>query len=175
MRNKTWTGGTTVLAFLLLSSLSGCGGMPIQFTKAAEAQDGPRARLRVLEASAFIDGIPGKSCVDWDTPGAGTVVGGLFGSRGYRGRSLGIPGGPADKDAAAGLAVAANVPYTLVLSTGPESSVSCRVAGSFVPEADKDYEARMRLDLRNKVCSMQVVELGALPRPVPVQRAERCK
>lgn len=170
-RSRSWL---LSLGLLAISALSGCAGIGTQFRPVAEPTDGARARLRVIGGGAFIKAVPGKSCIDWSSPGAGTVIGGIVGSNGYRGRSLGMPDAPAKMDEAAELTVAAGEPFTLALVTGSESSLSCFIAGSFVPEAGKDYEARMQLDVRNKMCTMRLAEIGANYHPLPVQRAKSC-
>ncbi|NUU00760.1 hypothetical protein [Herbaspirillum robiniae] len=160
--------------------LSGCADLGTQFKAADEPKDGARARLRVV-ANMLVKAVPEKACIDWSAPGAGTVFGGIFGSSGYRGRSLNMPGAPRDGKSAGELYVTADKPFTLVLLTTPEGVAyngrlyQCSVSGSFVPEENKDYEASIFIEPAQKSCSIKVVELGSPSVPVPVKNAERCQ
>ena len=158
----------------LLFVLSGCAGITTQFVSLQEPQSGDRARLRVI-ANHLVKAVPGKDCIDWSAPGAGTVFGGIVGSKGFRGRSLDMPAGlnQADRNSTAEMYVAANQPFTLVLLTTLEAPVQCSVAVSFTPEADRDYEAVARLT--RAVCSISVTQIGEGSAPVSVEKADRCK
>ena len=164
------------IAALTSILLIGCSSMGTQFKAAEEASaDVPRARLRVV-ANGFVKAIPNKSCIDWNAPGAGTVFGGVVGSSGYRGRTLNIPlppGGVKSSDMAE-FYVAANQPITLVFLTGPDSAYSCSVQGSFVPEAEKDYEASLMLNARKRVCRLMLNEIGTNRIPAKVFSASNC-
>jgi hypothetical protein len=171
----------SLLALFIASAalLAGCGSISTQFKAASEpAETDARARLRVV-AHSLVKAVPGKTCIDWSAPGAGTVFGGMFGSSGYRGRSLDMPSPIGNKRSAGELYVAANQPITLAFVTTPEGipcgvgrTCHCSVAGSFVPEKDKDYQAVLQL-LGNQ-CSFAVRELDADGTPVTVTPAVPC-
>lgn len=152
---------------LMVTLLAGCGALPMQFKAAEEPTDGDRARLRVI-ADGFVRAVPGKRCIDWSAPGAGTVFGGIVGSSGYRGRSLGMPAGrQLSNDSKAEMYVAANRPITLVYMLGPENRYRCSVAFSFVPEKAQDYEASIQVDppycrgvVRSLTNSEAIVKIG---------------
>ncbi|MBV8250347.1 MAG: hypothetical protein JO200_18100 [Comamonas sp.] len=163
-------------AFMTVISIAGCGSIGTQFTTLAEPDSGDRARVRVVQAaSAFVRAVPGKSCLDWSTPGAGTVIGGMVGASGYKGRKLDMPGTDLSKQfTSAEMYVAANKPITFAMLTGPESSLSCSVAAAFVPEKDKDYEVFFGMDRR--VCVARVVSLSDPTTKVDFSRPEgSCK
>ncbi|MFN3296943.1 hypothetical protein [Caldimonas sp.] len=159
--------------------LTGCGSISTQFKTASEpAETEARARLRV-KANSLVKAVPGKSCIDWSAPGAGTVFGGMFGSSGYRGRSLDMPGTTSDRTSFGEMYVAAGQPITLAFLTTPEGigcgwgrACHCSVAGSFVPEPGKDYEAVLRLFPSQ--CTLDVRELGEDARPVVLNPATPC-
>lgn len=176
MRNLSRSFLLMAATFVAALFLSGCADLSTQFTKMAEAQGGERARLRVV-ANQLVKGIPGKDCVDWSSPGAGTIFGGIVGSSGYRSRSLNMPQGQYRMDSSnfGEMYLEAGKPFTLVLITTPESRVSCSIAGTFIPEANKDYEAGVHVDVRNRRCSMHLYELGEPNKEIAIQEAKRCK
>jgi len=157
----------------------GCTSIKTQFTAAEEPTDGDRARLRVI-SNTWVKAAPNRSCLDLSAPGAGTIFGGVFGSSGYKGRSLNMPGLKNKKDEVGELYVAGDKPITLELMTTPEGvgykgrAYSCSVVGSFTPQKNKDYEAKLILDPVAERCTIAVVELGAVNQPVQVMPAEYC-
>jgi hypothetical protein len=155
---------------------SGCGHLSTQFKPMSEPQEGvPRARLRVL-ANALVKAVPERDCIDWRTPGAGTVFGGIVGSSGYRGKSLDMPFKPRASASDYGeMYIAAGKPITLVFLTTPESNYRCSVAGTFVPEKDKDYEARLWLNSSVGQCVIDIGQLGETPLPINVKAASTCR
>ncbi|MFV8630664.1 hypothetical protein ACNRDB_14445 [Ralstonia pseudosolanacearum] len=160
-----------IVAICVASALSACSSLSTQFKSADEAVDGPRARLRV-SGNVLVKAVPNKDCIDWGAPGAGTVLGGIVGASGYRGRSLGMPGAEKLGRTPMGeLYVAAEQPYTLVLLTTPESRQQCSVAATFVPKADVDYDARLILEKGACVASVSTVS-GA---SVQLTRAQSCR
>ncbi|MDR2239547.1 MAG: hypothetical protein LBE33_03825 [Zoogloeaceae bacterium] len=151
MRNFFWVPSI----FLLFS----CASISTQFTPFEEPASGDRAKVRVI-GNALVKAIPGKNCVDWSTPGAGTVLGGIVGSRGFHGRSLGMPPGrDASKVDTAEFYAEAGKPITLVVMTTPEFRYECSATVSFIPEKDKNYEAQMMVYLTK--CSADVITLDA--------------
>ncbi|GAB2877195.1 hypothetical protein GCM10027046_01280 [Uliginosibacterium flavum] len=136
----------------------------------------PRAKLRVL-ANSWVKGIPNRDCVDRSAPGAGTVYGGLLGSDGYKGRSLDMPFRPTSVNASniAEMYVAADKPIALSLVVADGAYVICILSGSFVPEKDKNYEARLFWDWSQKKCTFNLDELGDLKIPVKISKADSCK
>jgi len=170
--------------FLLffVAVLGGCGSLETQFKQASEPmEDQPRARLRII-ANSLVKAVPGKSCIDWSSPGAGTVFGGGFGSSGYKGRTLNMPYPPNVKKSEMGeLYVSADKPLTLAFLTTPEGISSggrtyhCQVSGTFIPGKDKDYEASLILDPAKSQCFFGLTELGENRSPVPITSASLCK
>jgi hypothetical protein len=169
-----------LIAVLFALPVLGCSSLSTQFKAAAEPAEGDRARLRVI-ANVLVKAVPNKSCIDWDSPGAGTVFGGIFGSSGYRGRTLNIPALNANKNDMGEMYVSADKPITLVMMTTPEGVgykgrlYSCSVSGSFIPQKDRDYEAKLLIDPQKDRCSIEVMEIGAVNVPVIVHQAEMCQ
>jgi hypothetical protein len=157
--------------------MTGCSSIKTQFSAAEEPSDGERARLRIT-ANMLVKAVPNRNCIDWNAPGAGTVFGGIVGSSGYRGRSLGMPGTPAKGDGSGEMYVRAEQPFTLVLQSTPESRYRCNISGFFVPKANQDYEAVLnqgRLDLNHSVCTLRIINLNAPDQPVDFERAPICR
>jgi hypothetical protein len=155
---------------------AGCADMSTQFKQVAEPQEGmPRARLRIF-SNSLVKAVPEKDCIDWSAPGAGTVFGGIVGSSGYRGKSIGMPFKPqADTSDFGEMYIAAGKPITLVFLTTPENRYRCSVAGTFVPEKDKDYEAKLWLTPSESQCVFRLSQLGETPVPIKVISASACK
>ncbi|HXU93353.1 MAG TPA: hypothetical protein VFP33_06825 [Gallionella sp.] len=155
--------------------VAGCADISTQFKQVSEPQEGvPRARLRIL-ANSLVKAVPEKDCIDWSAPGAGTIFGGIVGSSGYRGRSIGMPFKPANTSDFGEMYIAAGKPITLVFLTTPENRYSCSVAGTFVPEKDKDYGAELWLNPSERQCVFRLSQLGETPLPVKVISASACK
>jgi hypothetical protein len=171
------------LRFALVASVAGCASLSTQFKQASEpSETEARARLRII-SNSLVKAVPGKSCIDWDTPGAGTVFGGIFGSSGFRGRLLNIPhlGAGKPESESGEMYVAAEKPLTLVFLTTPEGISSggrtyhCSVAGAFIPQRNKDYEAELRLEPSSKQCIFKLSELAQAHIPIVVTPATWCK
>ena len=160
------------ISVVLFALLGGCGSLSTQFKAASEPPETEaRARLRVI-ANSLVKAIPGKNCIDWNAPGAGTVFGGIFGSSGFRGRSINMPSPAADKRGFGEMYVAADQPITLVFLTTPESRYHCSVAGSFVPQKNRDYEAELMLTPSE--CFFKLREIGEKVEPVAISKAVSC-
>ncbi|MDR0633641.1 MAG: hypothetical protein LBF91_01520 [Azoarcus sp.] len=133
--------------FLIAVILAGCGSMGAQFASIGEVSESePQARLRVLGGGGFVRGVPDSNCLDWSKPGAGTIIGGLVGSSGFRGRSLDMPN-PERREGKpfAEIHVAAGKPFALAFMTGPEARYSCALSGVLVLDEGQDYEAEARM------------------------------
>jgi hypothetical protein len=172
---KKWIKGLSAL--LLAATLGACGSMGAQFASIDEARStAPQARLRVLGGNGFVRGIPEANCLDWSKPGAGTIIGGLVGSGGFRDRSLNMPdaqrigGSPF-----AEIHVAAGKPFVLVFMTGPESRRSCSIAGTFIPEEGQDYEAEAQMGSNECHIRIQKYTATGTWEPVFIQRASSCR
>lgn len=163
------------LISLLTLVLAGCAALSMQFKLFSEPKENePQARLRVL-ANGFVKAIPNKSCIDWDAPGAGTVFGGIVGSSGFKGRSIGMDNPRGYRaERAAELYVAAGKPLVLAFSTGQENMYVCQVAGTFVPEENKEYEAELILSESNRKCQFTLREIGEKERSIRVEYAGTC-
>lgn len=174
MLDKPWIGS---LAAVLL--LAGCSAAGTQFSKMAEPQEGERARVRIA-ANMLVRGMPETDCVNWQQKGAGTVFGGIVGSSGYRGRSLGMPNPNGYKGRGMGeMYVRAGAPVTYVLSNTPESRMLCNVAVSFVPQAGRDYELSMATEMvgsQRSRCSARLTDISdGRSVPVEIKEARACR
>lgn len=152
----------SLITLLLPILLSGCAGIETQFTKMSEPQSGERARIRVT-ANMLVKGIPNSACVDWSKAGAGTIFGGIVGSSGYRGRSLGMPNpeNVSSRNSGEFYAVA-NQPISLVLLNTPDSRMRCSISGNFTPLAGKDYQVDLATSKVNRIkslCKMRIREI----------------
>ena len=163
------------LAYLGILCLFGCASIATQFVKMAEPDDGPRARLRIT-ANMLIKGVPNTDCLTlsaWGKPGAGSIFGGIVGSKGYRGRSLGMPNPEKiDLEDSGELYVTANQPIAIALVPTPETALRCSISGSFVPEDGKDYQIDLKTDSYGSdksICTMLLREItpqGLIPLPI---------
>jgi hypothetical protein len=162
---------------LLAGTLTACGNIGAQFSPIGEANEGaPSAKLRVLGGGGFVRGIPESNCLNWSKPGAGTIIGGIVGSNGFRGRSLDIPDMERIGNSPfAEIRVAAGKPFVLTFMTGPNLVRSCALSGSFIPEEGQDYEAEARI--AGRVCHISVQKHTAAGtwETVPIQRATFCR
>ncbi|MDO5069686.1 MAG: hypothetical protein Q4D78_05725 [Neisseria zoodegmatis] len=137
----------------------------------SEPSDEPRARVRI-SANMLIKGVPDSDCLDWQKAGAGTIFGGLVGSKGYRKRVIGMPnpqGLPAKHSGE--FYVRAGKPVAFQLINTPESRMRCEVAFSFVPEVGRDYDIvmgtevveegkrRMLFKQKYSLCTAQVFDI----------------
>lgn len=139
-----------------------------------EPVGGSQSRLRVIADSGVV-AIPERDCLDWSAEGSGTAyANGMLGSKGFQGRSLGMPNPPSSDLSSMGeMYIAADKPITLhYLYNG---SYRCIISVSFTPKAEKDYEAMMKYDSKLNTCYALVSTLGLTREPVQVTRAERCK
>jgi len=165
---------TRCCALALTACLSGCGGMFLQFRPFAEPPDtADRARVRIV-GNTLVTAMPNSSCSNPSVEGAGTILGSFFGSNGFRERSLGMPGSASVSGDAGEFYVAANAPLTLQLLTTPESRWQCRIAVSFVPEKDQDYEATMLLH-NSGICTARIVSLSQPEKKVAFQKVDACR
>lgn len=160
-----------LLLFVLL--LTGCGTTKTQFSPMAEPMAGDRARLRVITNWA-VRGFPGLPCVDFHSPGAGTAIGGLLGTDGFKNRSLGMPAGMASPDMKSGeMYIEAGKPITLFLAS--DQPLYCQVGMTFVPQKDQDYEAQLVLDRPSASCSANVISLSEPATKIEVRSVGFCK
>lgn len=165
-------------AILIISAplFTGCASQMTtqQLYAMKEPVGGSQARLRVIADSGVV-AIPERDCLDWGAEGSGTVyANGILGSKGFQGRSLGMPNPPnSDLSSMGEMYIAADKPITLhYLYSG---SYSCIISVSFTPKAEKDYEATMKYDSKLNTCYALVSSLGVTREPVQAKRAERCK
>ncbi|WP_028534392.1 hypothetical protein [Paludibacterium yongneupense] len=152
----------------------GCADLSTQFKAAEEPADGPRARIRIV-ANALVKAVPGKNCIDYHTPGAGTIFGGIVGSRGYRGRSLNIPNAESfDASSMGEMYASAGKPIALQFLTTPESRYSCGVGVTFTPKVDHDYQVKMILDPSHMECTAEVRSLSDPNEHVDMHPVDSC-
>jgi hypothetical protein len=159
--------------------VAGCSSLGTQFSAMDEPSDGARARVRVT-ANMLVKGVPESSCLNWRKPGAGTIMGGIVGSSGHRGRSIGIPNPDnLPQEDSAEFYVRAGEPIAIQLINTPDSYMRCGIDITFVPKEGADYQVvmvtrKIKTELRRSRCSASVQEIteeGLIP--VPTQRADR--
>ncbi|SUO97075.1 hypothetical protein [Suttonella ornithocola] len=168
------------LYIITLLGLTACADIGTQFTQMSEPNNGERARMRVT-ANMLVKGIPDSSCINWSKPGAGTIFGGIVGSSGYRGRSLGMPN---PNNIALGrhsgeFYLTANQPFTVVLLNTPDSRQKCQIGLTFTPEPQHDYDLLMQTadkDLTHSICSAIIYDITNNQNiPVKAQKAQKCQ
>lgn len=168
-----------MIAILILSSslVTGCSEITTQLKPMEEPIGGSRSRLRVI-SDTFVKAVPERDCIDWSSHGAGTVFGGMAGSNGFRGRSLGMPNPPStDLSTIAELYITADKPITLFYNYGGgvQGGYHCSFAVSFKPNIGKDYEAKFQFDEKSRQCFVIVRTLGQIQETVQVTSAQQCK
>lgn len=136
----------------------------------AEPTDGPVAQLRIL-ANGMVRAVPGQSCVDWRSPGAGIMIALRKGFTSHNGRDLGMPKtryfskpvGLLGALLEAELRASGNKPITISFdSEGYQSGIyrhSCNSSFSFIPKQDSNYQILL-VDTGNE-CLVEVRELRA--------------
>lgn len=165
------------ITFILSTIIvSGCSSMITtqQFKPMVEPEDGSRVRLRIISDSAVL-AIPERDCLDWGAQGSGTAfaTGGL-GSKGYQGRSLGMPDPQTSASSTMGeMYIAADKPITLHYIYG--ANPSCTNPVWFIPKEGKDYEAIMKFDANTRTCYAIITTLGQVRESVKVNHAQVCK
>ncbi len=167
-----------IICLGVCSVLAACASVGIQFSKMTEPDSGERARVRVV-ADMLVKGVPNASCTDWSKAGAGTIFGGILGSSGYRGRSLGMPNPQGVSGNNSGeFYVRANEPFAVALMNTPDSRYLCSVSATFVPQKNTDYQISTRTvekSFRKVSCEILVQEVTDTGfKPVPTQPAQ-CK
>lgn len=128
----------------------------------------------------LVKGIPNSTCIDWNKAGAGTIFGGILGSSGYRGRSLGMhnPENLSARNSGEFYAVA-NQPITLALLDTPDSRLNCSISASFTPVVGKDYQVSLKTgqvsDIKSR-CEIHIREITTAGFvPIPIQKAVACQ
>lgn len=158
--------------------LSACASANLQFKKMSESESTQRARVRVA-ANMLVRGIPESACLDYGKQGAGTVVGGILGTSGYRGRSLNMPNPNQLSKNVAEFYVTANQPFTIELVNTPESSMKCSVAGTFTPQAGHDYEIIARTERSGAFqskCTLQLSDItNGKVQSLPIHKPQSCR
>lgn len=149
-----------VVVIAVTMALAGCGTIATvrSFSTAyVEPTTGDLARLRI-RSNGMVRAVPGKTCVDWRTPGAGVMLAHRKGFANLNDRDLGMPQevyySPKDlsrrvysvisSERSTELRIAADQPITLnFISDGSPQGGNiyrCASAISFVPERGMDYE-----------------------------------
>ncbi len=152
-------------------ALAGCGtaAMLKSFSSLyAEPSGGQVAQLRIY-ANGMVRAVPGKSCIDWNAPGAGIMIAPRKGFSSHNGRDLGLPKTlivhkpvsslgsliTTELRAAAGQPIAFSFD-----SEGYRSGNyrrSCNVSFYFIPSAGANYQ--VLLADTAKECRVEVSEL----------------
>lgn len=165
-------------SLLILSAIafSGCSSIITtqQFKPMVEPAEGSRARLRIISDSAVL-AIPERDCLDWGAEGSGTAYANQgLGSKGFKGRSLGMPDPQSlDLSTMGEMYIAADKPITLHYIYGVNPS--CANSIWFIPQDGKDYEVTMKVDLKSNTCFAVIFVLGQIRVPVKVNRVQVCK
>lgn len=166
--------------FIVAFAMTGCASLGAQFKKAAEADEGQdRARLRILAThKSIIKAVPEMECLDWSSPKAGVILGGVFSSRGYNKQAIDIPYIQNRQNMHwAELYVAADKPISIYYSGSSynRKEYTCDLAITFTPKPYHDYEVRAIIGGIGRVqCFLDVVSLSD-PEPVDFSRTFRCR
>lgn len=132
------------------------------------------ARLRVVSSEGVVRAIPQKACLDDSAPDTGVILGGKGDLRGQS-RNMPNPERIGDNPFAE-LYIAAGKPFVLNFQVGPESRARCALAGSFVPQAGKDYEAYATVNDGKCVLTVRLRNLAnGLWKPERLVGAQSCK
>lgn len=171
--------------------ISGCGNIAVVrsfSTPYAEPVDGEMARIRVI-SDGMVRAVPGKTCVDWRSPGAGVMVSAQKGFANLNGRNLGMPKNisryiedPESQGIVQSeLRISAGKPIVLnFIGQGHAFSGhkhACHESMSFVPKAGAYYEA---LFLESgSYCLSEISELASstipgMPKIVSTNHAALC-
>ncbi|MDR0736507.1 MAG: hypothetical protein LBF51_06715 [Zoogloeaceae bacterium] len=132
------------------------------------------ARLRVVSNEGVVRAIPKKACLDDSAPDTGVILGGKGDLRGQS-RNMPNPERIGDHPFAE-LYVAAGKPLVLNFQVGPESRARCALAGTFVPQAGKDYEAYATVSEGKCALTVRFRNLAnGLWKPERLTGAQKCK
>ena len=169
---------TLPLLCLATAFLAGCGNIAAvkSFnTSYASPASGETARLRVV-ANGMVRAVPGLSCVDWYSPGAGVIAVPKEGFADRNGETLGMPASAPvmQGDAVSEVLVPAGKPFTLHFLDGGRGSynsvTNCLGMFYFVPQKGADYEVVVR---GYSACGVKLRQLG-VEQPVQTTKAEYC-
>jgi hypothetical protein len=171
-----------VQIILLTAFLGGCltttttlTSGPTPVTPIAEAaKTASNARLRVVGSKGVVRAASGKACLDNAAPDTGVILGGKGDLQGQS-RNMPNPERIGDKPFAE-LYIAADKPFVLHFQVGTEDRVHCTLAGSFVPQAGKDYEAYATVTDGQCALTVRLRHLAnGLWKPERLARAQACK
>ncbi|WP_171962504.1 hypothetical protein [Bordetella trematum] len=154
----------------------------------AEPADGPVAQLRIY-ANGMVRAVPGKACIDWNSPGAGIMIAPRAGFVNHNGRDLDLPKNlhvykpvsTLGKLITTELRASAEQPISFSFdSEGYRSGNhrrSCNITFSFVPKPDANYQ--VLLADTGKECRIEVSELRPIGNrfdliPIETQVAGLC-
>ena len=171
---------TLPLLCLATAFLAGCGNIAAvkSFnTSYASPASGETARLRVV-ANGMVRAVPGLSCVDWYSPGAGVVVSAQDGFADRNGETLGMPPAVTSfKGTTSEVLIPAGKPFTLhFLDGGTRTSYdrvqNCVAMLQFTPQAGADYEF---VAMGYSTCTLDLSRVqGGKLEAVNVQKADYC-
>lgn len=154
-----------------VAALTACGTVAKlkSFTSLyGESTDDPVAQLSIY-ANGMVRAVPGKACIDWNSPGAGIMIALRAGFVNHNGRDLGHPKNlhvykpvsTLGKLITTELRASAEQPISLGFeSEGYRSGNhrrSCNIAFSFFPNSDVNYQ--VLLADTGKECRVEVSEL----------------
>jgi hypothetical protein len=132
------------------------------------------ARLRVVSSVGAVRAVSGKECLDDSAPDTGVILGGKGDLQGQS-RKMPNPERIGGKPFAE-LYIAADKPFVLNFLVGPESSARCALAGYFIPQAGKDYEAYATVTDGQCALTVRLKNLAnGLWKPERLASAQSCK
>ncbi|WP_248798294.1 hypothetical protein [Pseudomonas sp. MWU13-2105] len=132
-----------VVPAMLLILLSGCGQLSNvrSFSTAyTSPQAGETARLRVV-SDGMVRAVPGRDCLDWNSPGAGVMVSAQSGFTDRNDERLGMPGSAQQWPGVVSseLVIPANKPIAFHYLAQLQFSRRCFNSLTFVPLPGMDY------------------------------------
>jgi hypothetical protein len=132
------------------------------------------ARLRVVSREGVVRAIPQKGCLDDSASDTGVILGGKGDLQGQS-RNMPDPERIGDNPFAE-LYITADKPFVLNFQVGPESRARCALAGSFIPQEGKDYEAYATISEGKCALTVRIRNLASgLWKPERLIPAKSCK
>lgn len=151
-----------VIPALWMMLLGGCGQIATVHslsTAYTSPSAGETARLRVV-SDGMVRAVPGRDCLDWNTPGAGVMVSARPGFADRNGEQLGMTG-PVYSWAGAvssELVIAANTPIAFHYLGQTTPDRQCFNTLTFVPRPGVDYQLQSSTSAQ---CAIHLQELPA--------------
>jgi hypothetical protein len=132
------------------------------------------ARLRVVSREGVVRAMAQKACLDDSASDTNVILGGKGDLQGQS-RSMPEPERIGDNPFAE-LYITAGKPFVLSFQVGPESRARCALAGSFIPQEGKDYEAYATMSEGKCALTVRIRNLASgLWKPERLTPAKNCK